>query len=74
MASVAFVTTELDEARPSPAKLPQAPGLQGVRSTESPTGFTPPAVRVALQGLAGRQTALDAQLPALREPRNIRCG
>ena len=46
MASVAFVTTEHDEARPSPAKLPQEPGrLQGVRSTESPTGFTPPVNR-----------------------------
>src|ERR1700742_4291633 len=27
MASVAFVTTEHDEARPSPAKLPQVSGL-----------------------------------------------
>ena len=45
MASVAFVTTEHDEAPPSPTKLPQTLDLQGGRSTESPTGFTPPASR-----------------------------
>jgi hypothetical protein len=70
MASVAFVTTEHDEADLSPTKLPRAPGLQGVRSTASNGNRAINPVFGKAMGVCDRQPISRSPARERRKKRN----